>query len=160
MAEAKSQAEDKTTTKTAPPAAAATAPIQSASQAQAAASDDEKAKAEEAAATELDAHPGKGLFVLYLGPSNIAAAVENDEFKDREPLSGEGTIAEVTSAQWAEVGLRTERTNPHVWDLSNDWRIPATDFSPEQVAYLLVSRTPGRPARFALVGADGKPVAS
>lgn len=125
--------------------------IQPVGQAQPAASDDDKANAEAAAAAELEAHPSKGKFVLYLGPRNVTAAV--DELKKRQPKLGEGTFAEITAAQWNQAGVPSTRT--HKWSLANSWTIPATQFSQEQIDYLLENSK-----RFELVDSKGQKVDS
>lgn len=129
----------------------AEAKIQSTSQATSAKSDDDKTKEEAAANAAVAAHPNKGQFVQYLGPRNAALAAANDEFKTRRPQLGEGTFAEITATQWKEVGIETTRT--HRWSLANDWKIPATQFTSEQVDYLLTASK-----RFELVNADGQKV--
>lgn len=125
--------------------------IQSTTQATSAKSDDDKTKEEAAANAEVAAHPNKGQFVQYLGPRNAALAAAKDEFKTRRPQLGEGTFAEITATQWKEVGIETTRT--HRWSLANDWKIPATQFTSEQVDYLLTASK-----RFELVNADGQKV--
>lgn len=123
--------------------------IASAFQAQPATSDDDKAKAEAAAAAEVEAHPNRGQFVLYTGPRNAAAASE--ELKSRSPKLGEGTFAEITAAQWNEAGVASTRS--HMWSLSNNWMIPATQFSQDQIDYLLTYSK-----RFELVDVKGQEV--
>lgn len=123
--------------------------IASTTQAQPAVSDVEKAKAAAVAAAEVEAHPNKGQFVLYLGPTNVAAAAE--ELKQRQPQLGEGTVAEISIVQWSQAGVGSKRA--HRWDLSNEWRIPATQFTAEQLDYLQANST-----RFALVDAEGQKV--
>jgi hypothetical protein len=129
------------------------ADVQAAAQATPAKSDDDKASAEAEAAAEVEAHPRKGLYVLYLGPRNAAIAAAADEYKKRSPRLGEGTKAEITSAQWGEVGLPTKRS--HTWDLFNNWQIPATQFTNDQIDYLLTNSQ-----RFELVNAAGEKVDS
>lgn len=106
--------------------------IESVAQAQPAASDDDKARTEAAAVAQFEAHPNKGQFVLYTGPRTAAANA--DELKQRSPQLGEGTVAEISIAQWSQAGVAA--TRPHRWSLSNNWRIPATQFTPEQLDYL------------------------
>lgn len=129
----------------------AEAKIQSTTQATSAKSDDDKVKEEAAANAAVDAHPNKGQFVQYLGPRNAALAAANDEFKKRAPKLGEGTVAEITAIQWKEAGIQSTRT--HRWNLANDWKIPATQFTAEQVDYLLTASK-----RFELVNAEGQKV--
>lgn len=126
--------------------------IQPVGLAQPAVSDDDKAKAEAAAAAEVEAHPSNGKFVVYTGPRNAVAAAE--ELKTRQPMLGEGTLAEITAAQWSQVGVSAKRG--HRWDLSNGWRIPATDFTQEQIDYLLTYSS----RRFELVDSKGQKVDS
>jgi hypothetical protein len=116
---------------------------------QPAASDDDKAKAEAEAVAAVQSHPNKGQFVQYLGPTNAVAAAE--ELKTRQPKLGEGTLAEITAAQWGQVGVAAKRG--HQWDLSNEWRVPATDFSQEQLDYLAAHSK-----RFVLVDGEGQKV--
>lgn len=125
--------------------------IASTAQAQPAVSDVDKAKAEAEQAAEVAAHPSKGKFVLYLGPSNITAAAE--ELTTRTPKLGEGTFAEITAAQWTEAGVPSTRT--HKWSLANSWTIAATQFSQEQIDYLLENSK-----RFELVDSEGRKVDS
>lgn len=116
---------------------------------QPATSDDDKAKAEAAATAAEAAHPSKGKFVLYTGPRNAAAAA--DELKKRPPRLGEGTVAEITATQWKQAGVPSERS--HRWSLANNWRIPATQFTQEQIDHLLTSSR-----RFELVDSKGQKV--
>jgi hypothetical protein len=130
-----------------------TGAIQSPAQAKPAVSDTDKAKQEAAAAAEVAAHPSSGKFVQYLGPRNVAAAVEADEFKTRAPKLGEGTVAEITTSQWTQAGIPGPRT--HKWSLANNWRVPATQFTQDQIDYLLENSK-----RFELVDAKGQKVDS
>ncbi len=114
--------------------------------AQAVASDDEKAQAEAEAAAADAANPNKGNSVLYLGPRNIVAA--GDELKSRALQLGEGTRAEITPTDWKLAGIAASRN--FVWDISNNWQIPATHFSAEQLDYLLTASN-----RFELVNGEG-----
>jgi hypothetical protein len=127
----------------------AEAKIQSPAQAQPATPDDEKAKAEAAAAAAVETHPNKDQFVLYTGPRNAAAAA--DDLKRRLPRLGEGTVAEISVAQWGQAGVASKRA--HRWSLANNWLIPATQFTPEQIDYLLTNST-----RFELVDGKGEKV--
>lgn len=119
-------------------------PIAPAEDAQTAASDDDKAKAAASAAAAEEAHPSKGKVVLYTGPRNVVANAE--ELKKRQPKLGEGSIAEITAAQWAQAGLQASHS--HRWSLANNWRIPATQFTQEQLDYLAANSK-----RFELVDA-------
>jgi hypothetical protein len=130
---------------------AAPSPIEPPAAAQPAASDDDKAKAEAAATAELQAHPHKGQFVSYTGPKQIAANA--DELRKRPPRLGEGTTAEITQVQWGQHGIDAKRT--HTWNLANNWRLPATQFTTEQIDYLLTNSK-----RFELVNSDGEKVAT
>jgi hypothetical protein len=123
--------------------------IAPAEQAQPAASDEDKARAEAAAAAAVESHPNKGQFVLYTGPRNAAANA--DELQKRAPKLGEGTTAEISIAQWAQAGVTSTRS--HRWSLSNSWRIPATQFTPEQLDYLQTNSK-----RFELVNEKGEKV--
>jgi hypothetical protein len=149
------QKESTAKTETAPKPETATkpseSPIQPADSAAPAASDDAKAKAQAAEEAALAKHPNKGQFVQYLGPRNAAAAAAKDEFKKRAPQLGEGTFAEITPTHWGQAGIASSRT--HRWSLANNYRIPATQFTPEQIDHLLtVSR------RFELVDETGAKV--
>lgn len=125
--------------------------IQSTDKATQAASDADKARTQAAAEAELKAHPNRGQFVQYLGPRNAALAAANDEFKTRPPQLGEGTVAEITPTQWRQAGLESKVV--HRWSLANDWRVPATQFSAEQVDHLLTNSR-----RFELVDESGAKV--
>lgn len=117
--------------------------------AQPAASDDDRARADAAEAAAVAAHPNRGQFVLYMGPRNVAAAAE--ELKKRAPKLGEGTFAQITATQWNQAGVPSDRS--HTWNLANNWRIPATQFSQAQIDYLLTNSR-----RFELVDADSSKV--
>lgn len=124
------------------------AKIQPAAAAKQAATDDQKAAAQAEAEAAAEAHPYKGLFVQYLGPSRIAANAE--ELKTRKPKLGEGTKAEISVSDWKQVGVTA--THGHVWSLANNWRIPASRFTEEQIDYLQTYSK-----RFQLVNRDGEP---
>jgi len=130
------------------PAGASTAgsTIETPDAAQSVASDAEKAQADADTAAAEDANPNKGRFVLYLGPRNIVAA--GDDLKSRELQLGEGTYAEITPTDWKLGGIDAKRN--FVWDISNNWRIPATHFTTEQLDYLLTASK-----RFELVDGEG-----
>ena len=115
--------------------------------AQPAVSDDNKAKVEAAAAAPKSDSGGK--FVLYTGPRTAAANAE--ELKNRATRLGEGTYAEITVQQWAEVGIHAE--NALVWKLQNNFRVPASSLTDAQLDYLLTNSK-----RFELVDADGNKV--
>lgn len=106
--------------------------IESAAQAIAAQTDDEKARA--AAAAPPKPKKGTGPFVLYLGARN-----------------GIASRREIKSSDWRSIGCDTRRTD--VWDLGNDYKLPARMFSDEQLDYLL--ETDGG---FELVDGEGKRV--
>lgn len=115
--------------------------------AQPAASDEDKAKAEaEAAAPKSDSG---GKFVLYTGPRTAAANA--DELKNRATRLGEGTYAEITVQQWAEVGIHAKQSL--VWKLQNNFRVPASSLTDAQLDYLLTNSK-----RFELVDANGNKV--
>jgi hypothetical protein len=126
--------------------------------AQAAASDKERAVAAEeqsAAAAET----ASGEFVEYTGPQvAVALFQENERRREKgqptlpvETRPGVGTYAEITAKQWEQAGVKAERS--HVWKLQNNYRLPASQFSAEQIDYLLTNSK-----RFQLVDAEGKPV--
>lgn len=121
--------------------------IAPAEDAQPAVSDADKAKVE--AAVDAQASEGGGKFVLYTGPRTAVANAE--ELKNRMTRLGEGTYAEITPQQWAEVGIAAE--NSLVWKLQNNYRVPASLLSAAQLDYLLTNST-----RFELVDADGNKV--
>ncbi|OBC11437.1 hypothetical protein A5784_35155 [Mycobacterium sp. 852013-50091_SCH5140682] len=115
--------------------------------AQPAVTDEDKAKAEaEAAAPQSDS---AGKFVLYTGARTAAANA--DELKTRKTRLGEGTYAEITVQQWAEVGI--EAKNSLVWKLQNNFRVPASALSDAQLDYLLTNSN-----RFELVDGNGNKV--
>ncbi|MFV8173797.1 hypothetical protein [Mycolicibacterium peregrinum] len=114
--------------------------------AQPAVSDETKAKADAAAPKSADSG---GKFVLYTGPRTAAANAE--ELKNRATRLGEGTYAEITVQQWAEVGIHAERAL--VWKLQNNFRVPASSLTDAQLDYLLTNSK-----RFELVDADGNKV--
>lgn len=62
------------------------------------------------------------------------------------------SMRRITSQAWATLGIKGVQTN--VWSLSNDWRIPASQFSEAQLDYLL-----DVDGRFELADAAGKIVA-
>ncbi|OBK04706.1 hypothetical protein A5746_10845 [Mycolicibacterium conceptionense] len=115
--------------------------------AQPAVSDENRARAEAAAAAPKSDSGGK--FVLYTGPRTAAANAE--ELKNRPTRLGEGTYAEITVQQWAEVGIHADRTL--VWKLQNNFRVPASSLTDAQLDYLLTNSK-----RFELVDADGNKV--
>ncbi|ANW64015.1 hypothetical protein BCA37_10780 [Mycobacterium sp. djl-10] len=107
--------------------------IESPAAAQAVPSDPEKAAAEAAASAAEDAHPLKGKFVQYNGQR------------------AHGVEVTLTPQNWADSGVESTRT--HVWDVGNDWQVPATQFTDAQIDHLLqLSR---RYNRFKLVDAQG-----
>lgn len=115
--------------------------------AQPAVSDEGKAKAAaEAVAPQSDS---AGKFVLYTGPRTAAANAE--ELKKRRSRLGEGSYAEISVQQWAEVGIAAERSL--VWKLQNNFRVPASALTDAQLDYLLTNSK-----RFELVDADGNKV--
>lgn len=116
--------------------------------AQPAVSDENKAKAEADAAAQKSADSG-GKFVLYTGPR--AAAANAEELKKRQSRLGEGSYAEITVQQWAEVGI--DAKNSLVWKLQNNFRVPASALTDAQLDYLLTNSK-----RFELVDADGNKV--
>lgn len=124
--------------------------------AQAAASDEDKAAAAEAQSA-ADAESAKGPFVVYTGPQAAVAAFQENERRREKGLPplpsrpGEGTYAEITVKQWEQVGIKSERS--HVWKLQNNYRIAASQFSAEQIDYLL-----NNSKRFQLVDGEGNPV--
>lgn len=103
-----------------------TSQIESGDQALSVPSDEEKAQA----APHVVAK-SVGPFVQYTGPQ-----------------TGSGTFAQIDPAHWAQQGIVSTRS--FVWKLQNKWRIPASQFSAEQLDYLLNSTK-----RFALVDAKG-----
>ncbi|ORA25165.1 hypothetical protein [Mycobacterium aquaticum] len=115
--------------------------------AQPAVTDEDKAKAEaEAAAPQSDSG---GKFVFYTGARTAAANAE--ELKNRPSRLGEGTYAEITVQQWAEVGI--EAKTSLVWKLQNNYRVPASALSDAQLDYLLTNSN-----RFELVDGNGNKV--
>lgn len=116
--------------------------------AQPAVSDESKAKAEAEAAAAKSADSG-GKFVLYTGARTAAANAE--ELKSRPTRLGEGTYAEISVQQWAEVGI--DAKHPLVWKLQNNFRVPASSLTDAQLDYLLTNSK-----RFELVDADGNKV--
>lgn len=133
------------------PEAAPESPIESSADATPLASDTDKAEAAATVEAAFAAHPHKGQFLQYLGPRNAAAAAAADEYKKRAPRLGEGTTAEITPVHWKQHGIESKRT--HTWNLANNWRIPATQLTVEQIEYLLTNSK-----RFELVDRDGQKV--
>lgn len=109
--------------------------------------DEDKAKAEAAAAAPKSDSGGK--FVLYTGARTAAANA--DELKKRDSRLGEGTYAEITVQQWAEVGIHADCAL--VWKLQNNYRVPASSLTDAQLDYLLTNSK-----RFELVDANGNKV--
>lgn len=110
-------------------------------------SDDDKAKARAEAAEAAKDKPGDK-FVLYLGPTNITR--NKEDLKKRSTRLGEGTYAEITPQQWAAVGISAKAAVK--WNVANDWRLPVSAFTDEQLDYLLSNSK-----RFELVDRDGNP---
>lgn len=104
--------------------------IQDAGNAKPALSDSEKA---EKTKQTLPARSGK--FVRYTGAKEEWA-----------------TMRRIKPDAWATLGITADRT--HVWDRSNDHRIPVSQFNEAQLDYLLDAD-----GRFELVDAAGKTVA-
>lgn len=92
-------------------------------------SDDEKAKARKTTDKKE-----KGPFVKYLGV-----------------LQGVSSAREITAREWLQLGIKTKGID--VWDLRNDFQLPASQFDDDQLDYLL-----DVDGRFALVDAEGKEV--
>ncbi|OBJ08281.1 hypothetical protein [Mycobacterium sp. 1465703.0] len=110
-------------------------------------SDDDKAKARAAAAEAAKGKPGDK-FVLYLGPSNITR--NKEDLKKRSTRLGEGTYAEITPQQWAAVGISAKAAVK--WTVANNWRVPVSAFTDEQLDYLLTNSK-----RFELIDGEGNP---
>lgn len=94
-------------------------PIQAPDAAAPAVSDEDKTKARAAAAVaaEQARQSSTGRFVRYAGPR-----------------MGRGTRRRITVAGWAKAGIPSERE--HIWDLSNDHRIPESAFTARQLDQL------------------------
>lgn len=104
-----------------------TSQIESGDQALSVLSDEEKAQA-----------------VPHVTPKSLGPFV-----KYTGPQTGSGTFAQVDPEHWAQQGIAATRS--FEWKLQNKWRIPASQFSAEQLDYLL-NNTKGR---FVLVDAKG-----
>jgi len=100
--------------------------------AQPAVSDVDKAKAETQAAEVRKSSTGR--FVRYLGPR-----------------TNQGTKRSTTVAHWNSVGIPAK--HGHVWDLSNDYKIPENRFTEQQLDQLL-----NVDDQFEMVDAHGEPV--
>lgn len=122
--------------------------IEATDTAQVAVSDENKAKAESAASAPKSSHPN-ARFVLYTGPRTAVANAE--ELKKRASRLGEGTYAEITPAQWAQVGIKANTAV--VWRLQNNYLVPASELTDAQIDYLLTHST-----RFELVDGAGMKV--
>lgn len=124
------------------------APIAPTDTAQPAVSDDDKAKA---AATQppTPTPTASDKFVRFNGPRNIVANA--DALKTRSPRLGEATQATISPADWAKAGLSGDKTL--VWNLFNNYRIPASEFTPQQLDYLLTHSK-----RFDLVDSAGNKI--
>ncbi len=132
-----------------------TPPIEAPEGAQSAVSDEDKAKAEAESAAEARAakaaESAEDRFILYTGPRNIVANTE--ELKKRSPRLGEGTAADISPQQWAQCGIKAKSPETLVWNVFNNYRVPASKFSREQLEYLLANSK-----RFELVDKAGKKV--
>lgn len=108
----------------------------------------EKAKAAEAAKVQ------SGKFVQYLGPQTVKGSVSRPSGHSGGHIGA--FRASITAAQWQSEGIASE--SDHDWHVGNDWRLPVSQFSKEQLDHLL---TPGKDAptvRFKLVDGKGNSV--
>lgn len=133
------------------------APIEIPEGAQPAQSDQEKADAQAQAAVEAAAakqpEASDERFVRYLGPQNI---VKNAEaLQTRAPRLGEGTYADMSPQDWSSVGISAKSPETLVWNVFNNYRVPASKFSQDQIDYLLSNSK-----RFELVDREGNKVKS
>jgi hypothetical protein len=140
--------------------------------------DEEKAKAaEQQAAEAAEAKPSER-FVEYVVPRRATASYV-DEHGKRRPIvtrpsdphahasvANDGSYASsvgVASARakisvqdWANVGIAANDTL--VWDFGNNWRVPASRLSAEQIDYLLGEDRRYNGVRFELVDGNGREV--
>lgn len=129
-------------------------PIESPEGAQPAVSDQEKAQVAADAAAQA-AKERSGQFLQYLGPINAQRAhdLPPEQRAAAFQRPGIGSYAEITPAQWGEVGIESDG-QAHVWALENDHRIPVARFSQAQLDYLLTKDA----KRFAVVDSAGNRV--
>lgn len=137
-----------------------TPPIESPAQAQAAASDADKAKARAEAAAPAD--PAER-FVLFTSPSRaMSKAVSRPSGAGQSDGSYAAKAgvdmarAEITPQQWAQVGIKATRKLE--WSAANNWRIPASQLTAEQLHYLFNDDRVHNGTRFVLVDGTGKKV--
>ncbi|WP_157185990.1 hypothetical protein [Mycobacterium canetti] len=128
-------------------------PIDSAANAKPSVSDEEKAKLTKAPAAVVKDKASQR-FVMYMGAKNASLMADLDQQARAAMINraGVGTYAEVTQAQWAQAGITA--THGHVWNLGNQWRIPAGEFTERQIDHLLTTQS----KRFRLVDGNGKTV--
>jgi hypothetical protein len=140
--------------------------------------EEEQAKAaEDEAAASAEAKPGER-FVEYVVPRRATASYVDEHGKRRpivtrpsEPHAYASQSAEpsyaarvgVASARakisvqdWANVGIAANDTL--VWDFGNNWRVPASRLSTEQIDYLLGEDRRYNGVRFELVDGNGREV--
>ncbi|ACC42302.1 hypothetical protein MMAR_3890 [Mycobacterium marinum M] len=132
-----------------------TPPIEAPEGAQSAVSDEDKAKAE-AVVSASAKDKSSERYVFYTGAREAVRASKIKDPVKREARiksPGVGSFCEVTATQWSQAGIKA--THGHVWKLQNEFRIPASQFTQEQIDHLL--STQGK--RFELVDGNGKKVA-
>lgn len=130
--------------------------IEPATHAQPALSEERKAeieKAKEAEAAAEKAKLARSKFVQYLGPSGIDAAVSRPSGHSGGLHGSHG--ASISAAEWRGAGIESGRD--HEWHVDNNWRVPADQFTTEQLDHLLTAGRDAKQVRFAYVDADGKP---
>lgn len=72
---------------------------------------------------------------------------------------GVGTSRHVSPGDWRSVGISTNNTNTAVWHLGNDFRLPASLFSDDQLEHLVnIAGRGDKGGTFELIDADGNPL--
>lgn len=125
--------------------------IEAPTSAKPAVSDDDKAKA--APRDSGQRRSSTGPFVRYTAVKWAAltpADVGNDPAAVAR-IARAGTYREITPAQWRQIGIETDTTN--VWCLQNNYKLPASTFTKQQLDYLL-----GVDGDFDLVDGHNNPV--
>lgn len=156
-------------------------PIEPADTAQEAVSDDvraEAAQAEAAAAAEAAQNAPTARFLEYVVPRRAAATYVDERGQRRQIVTrpseahehastapessyasrvGVGNArAVIRSATWAQ--LLGGEYDTVVWDFANNWRVPASQLSADQINYLLVDDRQYNGVRFELVDGNGNKV--
>jgi hypothetical protein len=142
----------------------------------------EAAEAEAAAAAEAVKNAPNERFIEYVVPRRATATYVDEHGKRRALATRPSSThehasrssqpsyasrvgvanarAQISPADWAAVGVAAKNDDKLVWDFANNWRIPASQLSPEQIRYLLVDDRGHNGLRFELVDGQGNKVDS